>query len=66
MHPSAETMVELMVEFAAWLTRRRERTNRNACVRVCVCLARSLNQRVDSGPRLVGNRFSSNRQPVVD
>ena len=36
MHPSAETMVELMVEFAAWLTRRRERTNRNACVRVCV------------------------------
>jgi len=36
MYPSAETMVE----FAAWLTRRRER----------VCLA----QRVDSGPRLVG------------
>ena len=36
MYPSAGTMVE----FAAWLTRRRER----------VCLA----QRVDSGPRLVG------------
>jgi hypothetical protein len=36
MYPSAETMVE----FAAWLTRRRERA----------CLA----QRVDSGPRLVG------------
>jgi hypothetical protein len=35
-YPSAGTMVE----FAAWLTRRRER----------VCLA----QRVDSGPRLVG------------
>ena len=40
MYPSAETMVE----FAAWLTRRRER----------VCLA----QRVDSGPRLVGRRTS--------
>jgi hypothetical protein len=36
MYPSAGTMLE----FAAWLTRRRER----------VCLA----QRVDSGPRLVG------------
>ena len=36
MYPSRETMVE----FAAWLTRRRER----------VCLA----QRVDSGPRLEG------------
>ena len=36
MYPSRETMVE----FAAWLTRRRER----------VCLA----QRVDSGPRLQG------------
>ena len=36
MHPSAKSMVE----FAAWLTRRRERA----------CLA----QRVDSGPRLVG------------
>ena len=48
MYPSAETMVE----FAAWLTRRRER----------VCLA----QRVDSGPRLVGLVRSTIRNMLTE